>query len=84
MMDAKYELVLDTSSVLNSFVFALTQSVYRALSQKFYFNLHDKGFVIFSKEANCENGTGGVEYAFVKPSTDFFIKNTMYYKMGLS
>lgn len=60
MMDAKYELVLDTSSVLNSFVFALTQSVYRALSQKFYFNLHDKGFVIFSKEANCENGTGGV------------------------
>ena len=48
--------------------------------QDFFFNLHDKGFVIFSKEANYENGAGGVEYAFVKLSTDFFVNDTMYYK----
>lgn len=48
--------------------------------QDFFFNLHDKGFVIFSKEANYENGAGGVEYAFVKLSTDFFLNDTMYYK----
>lgn len=50
--------------------------------QDFFFNLHDKGFVIFSKEANYENGAGGVEYAFVKLSTDFFVNDTMYYKQG--
>lgn len=43
-----------------------------------FFTLHDSGFVIFSKEANYENGAGGVEYAFVKVSTDFFVNNTMY------
>ena len=46
--------------------------------QDMFFTLHDKGFVIFSKEANYENGAGGVEYAFVKVSTDFFVNNTMY------
>lgn len=51
-------------------------------ARDFFFNLHDNGFVIFNKEANYENGAGGVEYAFVKVSTDFFINNTMYYKMG--
>ena len=51
-------------------------------AQNFFFNLHDVGFVIFSKEANYENGAGGVEYAFVKLSIDFFINDTMYYKMG--
>ena len=50
--------------------------------QDFFFNLHDKGFVIFSKEANYENGAGGVEYAFVKLSTDFFVNDTMYYKLN--
>jgi len=38
--------------------------------------------VIFSKEANYENAAGGVEYAFVKLSTDFFINNTMYNRMS--
>jgi hypothetical protein len=37
-----------------------------------FFDLHDAGYAIFSKEANYENGAGGVEFAFVKLSTDFF------------
>eukprot|EP00579_Thalassiosira_antarctica_P029416 CAMPEP_0202033584 /NCGR_PEP_ID=MMETSP0905-20130828/66124_1 /ASSEMBLY_ACC=CAM_ASM_000554 /TAXON_ID=420261 /ORGANISM="Thalassiosira antarctica, Strain CCMP982" /LENGTH=339 /DNA_ID=CAMNT_0048597491 /DNA_START=116 /DNA_END=1131 /DNA_ORIENTATION=- len=45
-------------------------------ARDFFFNLHDKGYVIFSKEANYENGAGGVEYAFVKLSTDFFLNDT--------
>ncbi|KAL7541661.1 hypothetical protein ACHAXR_011118 [Thalassiosira sp. AJA248-18] len=49
-------------------------------ARNFFFNLHDKGFVIFSKEANYDNGAGGVEFAFVKVSTDFFLNDTMYYK----
>ena len=47
----------------------------------FFFNLHDAGFVIFSKEANFENAAGGVEYGFVKVSTDFYINNTIYNRM---
>jgi hypothetical protein len=47
----------------------------------FFFNLHDSGFVIFSKEANYLNGAGAVEYAFIKLSTDFFVNNTIYTKM---
>jgi hypothetical protein len=35
---------------------------------------------MFSKEANYQNGAGGVEYGFVKLSTDFFIDDSMYYK----
>ena len=49
-------------------------------ARDFFFGLHDAGFVIFSKEANYENAAGGVEYAFVKLSTDFFLNNTMYSK----
>ena len=45
-----------------------------------FFGLHDAGYVIFSKEANYENGAGGVEYAFLKLSTDFFIAESSYYK----
>ena len=45
-----------------------------------FFNLHDAGFVIFSKEANYENGAGGVEYAFVKVAPEFFINNTQYFR----
>jgi hypothetical protein len=45
-----------------------------------FFGLHDAGFVVFSKEANYVNGAGGVEYAFVKLSTDFFVDDSMYYK----
>jgi len=47
-------------------------------ARDFFFNLHDNGFVIFNKEANYENGAGGVEFAFVKVSTDFFLNDTMY------
>jgi len=46
-----------------------------------FFHLHDEGYVIFSKEANYENGAGGVEYAFVKLSTDFFLNDTVYSKL---
>lgn len=49
-------------------------------ARDFFFGLHDAGFVVFSKEANYENGAGGVEYGFVKLSTDFFIDDSMYYK----
>lgn len=46
-----------------------------------FFHLHDEGYVIFSKEANYENGAGGVEYAFVKLTTDFFLNDTVYSKL---
>ncbi|KAL7553223.1 hypothetical protein ACHAWF_016491 [Thalassiosira exigua] len=49
-------------------------------ARDFFFGLHDAGYAIFSKEANYENGAGGVEYAFVKLSTDFFVNDTLYYK----
>jgi len=49
-------------------------------ARDFFFGLHDAGFVVFSKEANYENGGGGVEYGFVKLSTDFFLGDSMYYK----
>lgn len=46
----------------------------------FFFDLHDAGFVIHSKEANYQNGAGGVEFAFIKLHPNFFINNTMYSK----
>ena len=49
-------------------------------ARDFFFGLHDAGFVVFSKEANYENAAGGIEYAFIKLSTDFFIDDSMYYK----
>lgn len=49
-------------------------------ARDFFFGLHDAGFVVFSKEANYENGAGGVEFGFVKLSTDFFIEDSMYSK----
>ncbi len=49
-------------------------------ARDFFFGLHDAGFVVFSKEANYENGAGGVEYGFVKLSTDFFVEDSMYSK----
>jgi hypothetical protein len=47
-------------------------------AQQFFFELHDAGFVIFSKEANYQNGAGCAEYGFLKLSTDFFVNGTMY------
>jgi len=47
-------------------------------ARNFFYQLHDAGFVIFSKEANYQNGGGGVEFAFLKLSTDFFINGSMY------
>ena len=47
-------------------------------ARDFFYNLHDAGYVIFSKEANFQNGGGGVEFAFLKLSTDFFVNHTMY------
>ena len=44
-----------------------------------FFGLHDAGYVIFTKEANYENGAGGVEYAFLKLSTDFFVDDSSYF-----
>jgi hypothetical protein len=44
----------------------------------FFFSLHDAGYVIFSKEANYPNGAGGVEFAFLKLHTSFFINGTTY------
>lgn len=49
-------------------------------ARDFFYGLHDAGFVIFSKEANYENGAGGVEYAFLRLSTDFFVNGTSYYQ----
>jgi hypothetical protein len=47
-------------------------------AQGFFLDLHDAGYVIFSKEANYQNGAGGVEFAFLKLSTDFFVEGSMY------
>ena len=47
-------------------------------AKEFFHNLHDAGFVIFSKEANFQNAGGGVEYGFIKLSTDFFINGSLY------
>ena len=51
-------------------------------AKNFFYDLHDAGYVIFSKEANFVNGGGGVEFAFLKLSTDFFVNNTMYSKIA--
>jgi len=47
-------------------------------AKNFFFDLHDAGFVIFSKEANYQNGAGGVEFGFLKLRTDFFIEGSTY------
>ena len=47
-------------------------------AKEFFQELHDAGYVIFSKEANFPNRAGGVEFAFVKLSTDFFVNETVY------
>mmetsp|Transcript_4738 Transcript_4738/g.11182 ORF Transcript_4738/g.11182 Transcript_4738/m.11182 type:complete len:358 (+) Transcript_4738:87-1160(+) len=47
-------------------------------AQDFFYKLHDAGFVIFNKEANYQNGGGGVEYGFLKLSTDFFVNGSVY------
>mmetsp|Transcript_5557 Transcript_5557/g.15704 ORF Transcript_5557/g.15704 Transcript_5557/m.15704 type:complete len:400 (-) Transcript_5557:72-1271(-) len=47
-------------------------------ARNFFFALHDAGYVIFSKEANYQNGAGAVEFAFLKLSTDFFLDGTTY------
>jgi len=47
-------------------------------AKNFFYELHDAGYVIFSKEANYLWGGNGVEYAFLKLHRDFFIKNTSY------
>lgn len=50
-------------------------------AQNFFFDLHDHGYVIFSKEANYINSASGVEFAFLKLRKDFFINNTMYHQL---
>lgn len=47
-------------------------------AQDFFYELHDAGFVIFSKEANYQNGAGGVEFGFLKLSSNFFINESQY------
>ena len=47
-------------------------------SRDFFYEMHDAGYVIFSKEANFQNGGGGVEFAFLKLNTDFFLNGTTY------
>lgn len=48
-------------------------------SKRFFYELHDAGFMIFSKEANYDNGAGAVEYGFVKLSIDF-LRGNLYAK----
>ena len=50
-------------------------------AKDFFQSLHDKGYVIFSKEANFQNAGGGVEFAFLRLSLDFFIDNSLYSKL---
>mmetsp|Transcript_4740 Transcript_4740/g.11186 ORF Transcript_4740/g.11186 Transcript_4740/m.11186 type:complete len:365 (+) Transcript_4740:87-1181(+) len=47
-------------------------------ARDFFYKLHNAGFVIFNKEANYQNGGGGVEYGFLKLSTDFFVNGSVY------
>ena len=39
---------------------------------EFFYGLHDRGYVIFNKEANFQNGGGGQEITFLKLSREFF------------
>lgn len=48
-------------------------------AKKFFYELHDAGYVIFSKEANYQNAAGAVEYGFVKLLPDFFRFNDSTY-----
>ena len=52
-------------------------------ARDFFYSLHDAGYVIFSKEANFQNGGGGVEFAFLKLSTDFFVNSTLYSRQNM-
>jgi len=49
--------------------------------KEFFYSLHDAGYVIFSKEANYM-WPKGVEFAFVKLHTDFFVNDSMYSKLS--
>lgn len=49
-------------------------------ARDFFWDLHDAGYVIFSKEANYQNQAGAVEFAFLKLSTSFFVNGTLYYE----
>jgi Methyltransferase domain len=53
-------------------------------AMNFFYTLHDAGYVIFSKEANFVNRAGGVEYSFLKLSTEFFVDDSMYSKRTLA
>jgi hypothetical protein len=50
-------------------------------ARDFFYALHDAGYVIFNKEANYQNQGKGVEYGFLKLSTDFFINGSTYEKL---
>lgn len=52
-------------------------------ARDFFYELHDAGYVIFSKEANFQNGGGGVEFAFLQLRPDFFVNGTTYKEIGL-
>lgn len=47
-------------------------------ARDFFFELHDAGYAIFSKEGNFQNACGGVEFAFLKLSPEFFIDGSLY------
>ena len=47
-------------------------------ARDFFYELHDAGYVIFSKEANYLATGSCSEYAFLKLHPDFFVNNTRY------
>jgi hypothetical protein len=52
-------------------------------ARDFFYELHDAGYVIYSKEGNLQNGGGGVEFGFLKLRSDFFVNGTTYKERGL-
>jgi hypothetical protein len=52
-------------------------------ARDFFYDMHDAGYVIFSKEANFVNGADCAEWGFVKLSTAFFGNQSMYKNLPL-
>ena len=72
-----YEQWLDEEVDLRQ-ILVETHSVPMPHAKNFFYDLHDAGYVIFSKEANFLMGGSGVEFAFLKLRPNFFIDDTLY------
>jgi hypothetical protein len=73
-----YDEWLKTDVVELKQILVETHNAPMPLARDFFFNLHDAGYVIFSKEANFQNSGCGVEFGFLRLSPDFFLDDSLY------